>query len=80
MDAQAVAGEQEPQGDPTNFPIATNFTQAKSTGDPKTAGVSTSVKTDFTNEQKSEKGSVNLLNNTDISNPEQQENLPDTNA
>ncbi|MCG6138630.1 MAG: hypothetical protein MET45_29120 [Nostoc sp. LLA-1] len=71
LDAQAVAGEQTPEGDPINFPIATNFTQANTTGDPKTAGVSTDKVTDFTDEQKTERGSVNLFNNPDISNAEQ---------
>ncbi|MCC2695386.1 hypothetical protein [Nodularia sp. LEGE 04288] len=80
LDAQAVAGEQEPQADPTNFPIATNFTQAQSTGDSKTAGVSTDMKTDVTDEQTSEKGAVNLLNHPDIPNPEQQGNLPNSNV
>ncbi|MBW4562770.1 MAG: hypothetical protein KME32_16800 [Mojavia pulchra JT2-VF2] len=78
LDAQAAAGGNEPEGDPTNFPIATNFPKAGVSGDPKTAGASTIMGPDSTDEQNSEKGSVNLQNNPDIPSDEMQGTLPNT--
>ncbi|MBW4449316.1 MAG: hypothetical protein KME38_21365 [Spirirestis rafaelensis WJT71-NPBG6] len=78
LDAQAAAGGNEPEGDPTNFPIATNFTKADATGDPKTAGASTIMGPYSTDKQISEKGSVNLHNNPDVPSDEMQGTLPNT--
>ncbi|MBD0388279.1 MAG: hypothetical protein ICV54_17675 [Nostoc sp. C3-bin3] len=80
LDAQATIGENEPEGNPTNFPIATNFTKAEASGDPKTAGASTIMGTySSANEQLSEKGSVNLHNNSEIPSDQMQGTLLNTN-
>jgi len=78
LDAQATAGGQQPEGDPTNYPIATNFTQADTTGEPKTAGASSLMGVYSQDEAVSEKGSVNLHNNPDIPSDQMQETLPNT--
>jgi hypothetical protein len=78
LDAQAAIGGNEPEGDPTNFPIATNFTKADASGDPKTAGASTIMGPYSTDEQVSEKGSINLQNNPDIPSDRIQGTLPNT--
>ncbi len=78
LNAQAAAGGQEPEGDPTNYPIATNFIKVDTTGDPKTAGASSMMGAYSTDEAVSEKGSVNLHNNPDIPSDQMQGTLPNT--
>lgn len=78
LDANIAAGENQPEGDPTNFPIATNFSKATATGDPKTAGASTVIGPYSTDEQSSDKGYVNLQNNPDVPNDQMQGTLPNT--
>jgi hypothetical protein len=77
LDAQVAAGNQ-PEGDPIAYPIATNFSGGTATGDAKTAGASTVMGPYSTNEQSSEKGSVNLHNNPDVPNAQMQGTLPNT--
>jgi hypothetical protein len=66
LDAQATVLRNEPEGDPTNYPIATNFTTADATGDPKTAGASGVMGSYSKDELVTDKGSINLHNNPDI--------------
>jgi len=78
LDAKAAAGGQEPEGDPTNYPIATNFTTDDTTGDAKTAGASSMMGAYSQDEPISEKGSVNLHNNPDIPSDQMSGSLPNT--
>jgi len=78
LDAKAAVGGQDPEGDPTNYPIATNFTTADATGDAKTAGASGTMGPYSKDEPVSEKGSVNLHNNPDIPSDQMQGTLPNT--
>ncbi|MBD2196832.1 MULTISPECIES: hypothetical protein [Calothrix] len=78
LDAQVVAGRNEPEGDPINYPIATNFVKADATGDPKTAGSASMMGTYSPDEPVSEKGSVNLHNNPEIPSEQMQGTLPNT--
>ncbi|RUR76720.1 hypothetical protein ACF3DV_06900 [Chlorogloeopsis fritschii PCC 9212] len=79
LDANVAAGETtNPQGEAIANPIATNFSEATATGDPKIAGVSSTTGPNTTNEQPSEKGVVNLQNNPDIPNEQMQGTLPNT--
>lgn len=77
LDAQIAAGGNQPEGDPTNAPIATNFSRETTTGDAKTAGAST-IMGPYSEQQPSEKGRVNLQNNPDVPNNEIQGSLPNT--
>lgn len=78
LDAQVAAGENQPEGDPIAYPIATNFSGATATGDSKTAGASGVMGSFSTDEPSSEKGSVNLQNNPDVPNAQMQGTLPNT--
>ncbi len=78
LDAQVAARGNQPEGDPTAYPIATNFSGATATGDAKTAGASGVMGSFSTNEQSAEKGSVNLQNNPDVPNAQMQGTLPNT--
>ena len=40
LDADREAGGNQPQGEPVNAPIATNFSSTTTAGDPKLAGAS----------------------------------------
>lgn len=77
LDAHIAAGGNQPQGDPANYPIATNFSTQTTTGDSQTDGASTI--TELSSEQQpSQKGRVNLQNNPDVPNDEIQGTLPNT--
>jgi hypothetical protein len=78
LDAQIAVGGNQPEGEPTNAPIATNFSGATATGDSKTAGASGVMGSFSTDEPSSEKGSVNLQNNPDVPNAQMQGTLPNT--
>ncbi|MBD2106873.1 MULTISPECIES: hypothetical protein [unclassified Nodosilinea] len=77
LDAHAAAGEAQPEGDPVESPIATNFSTASTSGDAKTADVAT-VSGPSTVDQSSEQGQVNLQNNPDIPGEGMQGTLPNT--
>ena len=47
-------------------PIATNFSQADATGDPKLAGASGEMGAISNDDQSAEKGSIKLQNNPDV--------------
>ena len=77
LDAQATAGNQ-PEGEPITEAIATNFSGGAATGDAKTAEASSVMGPYSTDQQSSEKGSVNLQNNPDVPNAQMQGTLPIT--
>lgn len=66
LDAQAKARGNQPEGEPISAPIATNFSGATGTGEPKTAGVAGEMGAFSTNQAPAEKGVVNLHNNPDV--------------
>lgn len=81
LDAGATAGGNQSEGEPIEAPIATNFSSATATADPKTAGVSGEMGAFSTNDLSTEKGSVNLHNNPDVPSDRMdspQGKLPDT--
>ncbi|KOP23018.1 hypothetical protein AMR41_28485 [Hapalosiphon sp. MRB220] len=79
--ANAAAAETtNPQSEAIANPIATNFSGANATGDPKTAGVSGIRGPYSTDEQSSEKGFVNLQNNPDVPNEQKLLTLPNTDS
>ncbi|MBD2459569.1 hypothetical protein H6G89_00805 [Oscillatoria sp. FACHB-1407] len=81
LDAHAEVGGNQPEGEPVNAPIATNFSGATTTGDPKTAAASGEMGAFSTDASSAEKGSINLQNNPDIPgdrNDTPQADLPDT--
>ncbi|MBD1917845.1 MULTISPECIES: hypothetical protein [Cyanophyceae] len=77
LDAHAAVGEAQPEGDPVEYPVATNFSTASASGDAKTADVAT-VSGTFTADQASEQGQVNLQNNPDTPGEGMQGTLPNT--
>ncbi len=77
LDARAAVGEAQPEGDPVEYPIATNFSTASASGDAKTADVAT-VSGPFTADQSSERGQVKLQNNPDTPGEGGQGTLPNT--
>ncbi|HEY9761665.1 MAG TPA: hypothetical protein V6D07_04020, partial [Trichocoleus sp.] len=77
LDARAAAGEAQPEGDPVEYPIATNFSTASTPVGGKTADVAT-VSGPFAADQATDKGQVNLQNNPDIPGDEMQGTLPNT--
>lgn len=77
LDAHIAAGGNQPEGEPTNAPIATNFSEETSRGDAKTAGAS-GMMGPYSDQQPSEKGRVNLQNNPDVPSDEIQGTLPNT--
>lgn len=77
LDAHIAAGGNQPEGQPIDAPIATNFSKDTSTGDAKTAGASTMMGA-YSDEQPSEKGRVNLQNNPDVPSDEIQGTMPNT--
>jgi len=78
LDAQVAAGGTQPQGEPVDAPIATNFSGATTVGDPQTAGVTTSHGVGTSEEPSLEQGRVNLQHDPDVPEPEMSGNLPDT--
>lgn len=80
LDAQAAARDNQPQGDPIEAPIATNFSKATAAGDAQTAGVDVSMESSIQEESSSQKGSINLQNNPDAPGAEGQGNVPDTDS
>ena len=66
LDADVAAGGNQAAGEPIDAPIATNFSTASGTGDPKTAGVSGEMGPFSTQDASAEKGAVNLHNNPDV--------------
>ncbi|MBD1912104.1 MULTISPECIES: hypothetical protein [unclassified Leptolyngbya] len=76
LDARTATDGSQPEGEPISDPIATNVSRASS-GDAKTAGVSTTGGSFSTGEEHSP-GQVNLQNNPDLPDPDMQGALPDT--
>lgn len=66
LDADIEARENQPEGEPINAPIATNFSDTSATGDPKIAGAAGEMGAFSSSERSTEKGSVNLHNNPDV--------------
>lgn len=77
LDARAEAGEAQPEGDPVDYPIATNFSTASTPVGGKTADVAT-ISGPFAADQEADKGQVNLQNNPDVPGDEVQGTLPNT--
>ncbi|MBW4421824.1 MAG: hypothetical protein KME13_21825 [Myxacorys californica WJT36-NPBG1] len=83
LDAHVEAGGTQPEGEPVNNAIATNFSDTTGAGDPKTAGVAGEMGAFSTDDPSAEKGSVNLHNNPDVPADRQdslQGTLPDTDS
>lgn len=81
LDAAIATGGNQPEGEPIEAPIATNFSEATATGDPKTAGVSGEMGAFSADNPSGEKGSVNLQDNPDVPRDRldsPQDKLPDT--
>lgn len=77
LDARAAAGEAQPEGDPVEYPIATNFSTASTPVGGKTADVAT-ISGPFAVDQDLDKGQVNLQNNPDVPDGDMQGTLPNT--
>jgi len=78
LDAQAATGGNQPQGEPVDAPIATNFSGATTVGDPQTTGATTSQGAGTSEEPSLEQGRVNLQRDSDVPEQEMSGNLPDT--
>lgn len=78
LDAHAATGETQPEGEPTDYPIATNFSSASTTGDPKTADVSAARGPYSADRESPDKGRVNLHNNPNVPDADMQGKLPNT--
>lgn len=66
LDADVEARGHQPEGKPIHAPIATNFSSATGTGDPKIAGAAGEMGAFSNPERSPETGSVNLHNNPDV--------------
>ena len=81
LDADREAGGNQPQGEPANVPIATNFSSTTTDGDPKLAGASGEMGAFSGDQQSAEEGSVQLQSNPDVPSDQQDSlegTLPDT--
>lgn len=79
LDANIAAGvSTNPEGEPIDHPIATNFSSETGQTDAKTAEASTIAGPYSTDEEQSEKGRVNLHNNPDVPDSDAQGTLPNT--
>lgn len=78
---EAEAEGNQPEGEPLDAPIATNFSRATATGAPKTVGANSEMGSFSTNKSAVETGTVNLHNNPNVPSDRQdswQASLPDT--
>jgi len=77
LDAHIATGEAQPEGDPVEYPIATNVAESSRAGASKTANVNVEGPNSMGAEPAS-KGNVNLRSHTDIADDQMQGIQPDT--
>lgn len=78
LDARAAAGEAQPEGDPVEHPIATNFSTAAGAGDANTADVAGANGPFEAEAGSTDKGKVQLHNNPDVPSGDMPGALPNT--